>query len=76
MLVSTGRGRRIHLASKIPIVHALVLSICHSRNYGVKQGNFMGEEKIHSLYLQREDTSSHGLYVYRTVPCMEIMACI
>jgi hypothetical protein len=36
----------------------------------------MVEEKIHSLYLQREDTSSHGPYVYRTVPYMEIMACI
>ena len=25
----------------------------------------MGEEKIHSLYLQRKDTSSHGPSVYR-----------
>jgi hypothetical protein len=27
----------------------------------------MGEEKIHSLYLQRKDTSCHGPSVYRTV---------
>jgi hypothetical protein len=32
----------------------------------------MGEEKIHSLYLQQKDTSSHGPSVYRTVPYMEI----
>ncbi len=31
----------------------------------------MGEEKIHSLYLQRKDTSSHGPSAYRTVPYME-----
>jgi len=36
----------------------------------------MGEEKIHSLYLQQKNTSSHGPYVYRMVPYMEIMACI
>jgi hypothetical protein len=28
----------------------------------------MGEEKIHSLYLQRKDTSSHGPSAYRMVP--------
>jgi len=28
----------------------------------------MGEEKIHSLYLQPKDTSSHGPSAYRTVP--------
>ncbi len=28
----------------------------------------MGEAKIHSLYLQRKDTSSHGPSAYRTVP--------
>jgi hypothetical protein len=28
----------------------------------------MGEEKIHSLYLQRKDTSSHGPSAYPTVP--------
>jgi len=27
----------------------------------------MGGEKIHSLYLQQKDTSSHGPYIYRTV---------
>jgi hypothetical protein len=31
----------------------------------------MGEEKIHSLYLQRKDTSSRSPSVYRTVPYME-----
>ncbi len=28
----------------------------------------MGEEKIHSLYLQQKDTSSRGPHVYSTVP--------
>jgi hypothetical protein len=28
----------------------------------------MGEEQIHSLYLQRKDTSSRGPSAYRTVP--------
>ncbi len=49
----------------------------------------MGEEDIHSLYLQRKDTSSHGPSAYRTGPVgsnngpsaqyhrdLEIMACI
>ena len=31
----------------------------------------MGVEKIHSLYLQRKDTSSHSPSAYRTVPYME-----
>ena len=35
----------------------------------------MGEEKIHSLYLQRKDTSSHGPSAYRTVPYMETETC-
>ena len=35
----------------------------------------MGEEKIHSLYLQRKDTSSHGPSAYRTVPYMETEKC-
>ena len=35
----------------------------------------MGEEKIHSLYLQQKDTSSHGPSAYRTVPYMEIETC-
>ena len=28
----------------------------------------MGEEKIHALYLQPNDTSNHGPSTYRTVP--------
>ncbi len=28
----------------------------------------MGEENIHSLYLQQKDTSSHGPSAYCTVP--------
>jgi hypothetical protein len=28
----------------------------------------MGEEQIHSLYLQRKDTSSHGPSALHTVP--------
>jgi hypothetical protein len=32
----------------------------------------MGEEKIHSLYLQRKDTSSHGPSAYRTVPYPQV----
>ncbi len=35
----------------------------------------MGEEKIHSLYLQPKDTSSHGPSAYRTVPYMETEMC-
>ncbi len=35
----------------------------------------MGEEKIHFLYLQRKDTSSHGPSAYRTVPYMEPETC-
>ena len=35
----------------------------------------MGEEKIHSLYLQQKDTSSHGPFTYRTVPYMETETC-
>jgi hypothetical protein len=35
----------------------------------------MGEEKIHLLYLQPKDTSSHGLSAYRTVPYMETETC-
>ena len=35
----------------------------------------MGEEKIHSLYLQQKDTSSHGLSAYLTVPYMETETC-
>jgi hypothetical protein len=34
----------------------------------LKLGNFTGDEKIRSLYLQQKDSSSHGQYVYRTVP--------
>jgi len=30
----------------------------------------MGEEKIHSMYLQREDTSSHGPYIYHVCVCV------
>ena len=35
----------------------------------------MGEEKIHSLYLQGKDTSSHSPSAYRTVPYMETEMC-
>jgi hypothetical protein len=35
----------------------------------------MGEEKIHSLYLQRKNTSSYGPSAYRTVPDMETETC-
>ncbi len=35
----------------------------------------MGEEKIHSLYLQQKDTSSHGPFAYRTVSYMETETC-
>ncbi len=35
----------------------------------------MGEEKIHSLYLQRKDASSHSPSAYRTVPYMETETC-
>jgi hypothetical protein len=35
----------------------------------------MGEEKIHSLYLQGKDTSSHDPSAYRTVPYMETETC-
>ncbi len=45
MLVSTGQGRRIHLASKIPCYLLSYLSICHSQNYGVKTRKFHGRGK-------------------------------
>jgi len=75
-LVSTGRGRRIRLASIIPFYLLSSIYSSFAKLWCKKRGNFMGEEKIRSLYLQRKDTSSHGPYVYRTVPYMEIMACI
>ena len=44
-LASTGRGCRIHLASKIPCYLFSYLSICHSWNYGVKMRKFHGRWK-------------------------------
>jgi hypothetical protein len=42
---ATGQGRRISLASKNPFLLALVLSIRHSRNYGVKTRKSHGRGK-------------------------------
>ena len=60
-LVLIRLGRQIGLGSKRPILLALVLSICHSQNYGVKNKETHGRGNILSLYLQGKDTSRCSL---------------
>ncbi len=72
---ATGQGRRIRLASKIPFYLLQFYLFVIRETMVQKQGNLMGEEKIHSLYLQRKDTSSHGPSAYRTVPYMKTEMC-
>ncbi len=74
-LVSTRRGRRIHIASKIPFYLLSYLSIRHLQNYGVKTRELHGRGKDPLPLSSTKRYSSHGPSVYRTVPYMETETC-